>query len=429
MTPLDDLLTKHPVPGWRPIAWVLMILIGSLLAWATFAHLDEVAVATGEVVPQGKVKVIQHLEGGIVQKINVAEGDAVREGDSLVLLELAPTNMNRDEIQARLDSLFLSKARLEAEANGTALALPVEPSRRRPEVAHAERETFEARRQELSSVVGGLEEQARQRELAAKEFEATSRSKSNELRLAREKLKISTSLLEGNLTSRLDHLQVERDAEKLAGEIATLEMSIPRARSGLAETRERIREERTKVVRQAHEDLSKVETDIARVRELLTEATGQARRAEIRSPIDGIVKNMRYNTIGGVVRSGEPIMEIVPLNENLVIEAKLSPTDRGYVTVDQYALVKVSTFDYVRYGGLAGKVVNIAADANLDSQGQPYFKVIVQTTKSYLGDDPAQYAITPGMQALVDIHTGSKSVLDYLIRPVLKLKHEGFRER
>ena len=429
MTPLDELLAKHPVPGWRSVAWVLMFLVGSLLAWATLAQLDEVAVATGEVVPQGKVKVIQHLEGGIVQKINVAEGDAVHEGDSLVLLELAPTNMNRDEIQARLDSLFLSKARLEAEANGTVLALPAEPARRRPEVAHAERETFEARRQELSSVVAGLEEQARQRELAAKEFEATSRSKSNELRLAREKLKISTSLLEGNLTSRLDHLQVERDAEKLAGEISALEMSIPRARSGLAETRERIREERTKVLRQAHEDLSKIETDIARVRELLTEATGQARRAEIRSPIAGVVKNMRYNTIGGVVRSGEPIMEIVPLNENLVIEAKLSPTDRGYVTLDQYALVKVSTFDYVRYGGLAGKVVNIAADANLDSQGQPYFKVIVQTTKSYLGDDPAQYAITPGMQALVDIHTGTKSVLDYLIRPVLKLKHEGFRER
>jgi adhesin transport system membrane fusion protein len=240
---------------------------------------------------------------------------------------------------------------------------------------------------------------------------------------------MSKDLLSKDLVPRMEYLQLESEVESLQGQLGETEAQIPRARQALAEARER---ERTSVLsfqRAAVEELGQVELTIARTRELLSKATDQERRTMIRSPIEGVVKNLRYHTIGGVVRPGDPIMEIVPLNENLVIEARLNPVDVGYVSAGQPAVVKVTTYDYIRYGGLDGKVVNVAADASLDRTGQPYFKVVVQTDRAYLGDQPDLYRIAPGMQATVDIHTGTKSVLNYLVTPVLKLRHEAFRER
>ncbi|MBT4890278.1 MAG: HlyD family efflux transporter periplasmic adaptor subunit, partial [Rhodospirillales bacterium] len=150
---------------------------------------------------------------------------------------------------------------------------------------------------------------------------------------------------------------------------------------------------------------------------------------EIKSPIDGVVKNLIYNTIGGVIRSGDTIMEIVPTGDLLVIEARLNPTDRWYVEIGQEALVKISTYDYARYGGLVGHVVSVAPDTSVDDNGEPFFRVIVETDQSYLGNNANELPITPGMQASIDIETGTRSVLEYMIKPVLKLKHESFRER
>jgi len=161
----------------------------------------------------------------------------------------------------------------------------------------------------------------------------------------------------------------------------------------------------------------------------LSEATEQKIRADVRSPIDGIVKNLRFNTIGGVVQPGEAIMEIVPIGDNLVIEAKLTPTDRGYVAVGQSTTVKISTYDYARYGGLNGRVTMVAPDTSTDEDGAPYFRVLVETDKTYLGQRAGELPIVPGMEATVDIHTGTRTVLDYLLKPVLKMRDEAFRER
>jgi len=181
--------------------------------------------------------------------------------------------------------------------------------------------------------------------------------------------------------------------------------------------------------REASEEIGKTGVAIGRTRELLSEATEQATRTDITSPIDGIVKKMRYCTIGGVIQGGEPILEIVPSQEDLVVEARLNPVDRGYVVEGQKAVIKISTYEYVRYGGIEGEVIRIAPDATIDDSGETYFRVIVRSDKSYLGAVPGDLPITPGMQATIDIHTGQKSVIDYLVKPVLKLRHEAFRER
>lgn len=496
MSRLDHLMDRHPLPSWRAFAWTVMILLGALIVWANYFELDEVSIATGEVVPRGNIKVIQHLEGGIIQAIHVEDGDIVQEGQILLQLGLGAGGVNREELETRLDSDFLVKARLEAETQGQPLDIPEDLERRRPVQAIAERRSYVARQQqldariavqhqlirqrelevdelkarmralkdrkrELSSPAGSLAQQARQKELEIKELETQRMTATGNLRLLQERFAMSSRLVADGLVAKMDHLQLESEVKSLEGQIDGLNQSIPRARAALeevrgilkeqiesvtsdinsllpsiaraeaavAEARQRIREEEIRFRREAQEELVRTEQSIARTRELLVQATEQKIRTDIRSPIDGIVKNLRYHTLGGVVKPGEPIMEIVPTGQKLIVEARLNPTDRGYVRVGQPTTVKISTYDYARYGGLEGTVTMVAPDTSTDDEGAPYFRVLVETDKTYLGRRQGELPIIPGMEATVDIHTGTRTFLEYLIRPVLKLRHEAFRER
>ncbi|MCA1941444.1 MAG: HlyD family type I secretion periplasmic adaptor subunit, partial [Caenispirillum bisanense] len=312
---------------------------------------------------------------------------------------------------------------------GKELELPADAAARRPDIAAGERAAFLARRSELEKQLSVLKEQVEQRRQEIREFEAKQTSLASSLRLARQRLGLSSQLLKDNLTPKLEHLALQSEVQDLEGQVAVIAQSVPRARSALAEAEKRVEEETLRFRRAAQEGISEAELNIARTRELLSDATDQELRTEVKSPIDGVVKNMRYSTIGGVVKAGEPIMDIVPTGDTLIIEARLNPADRGYVREGQPATVKVSTYDYARYGGLEGVVTHVAPDSTTPDQETPYFRVLVETSKDYLGAVEGEYAITPGMQATVDIHTGTRSVLDYLIKPVLKLKHEAFRER
>jgi adhesin transport system membrane fusion protein len=493
---LDSLIESHPLPTWRRVAWVLVILVLAGLGWAFYADLDEVTVAEGHVVPQGDLKVIQHLEGGIIERINVREGSLVSQGDVLVQLDIASSGLNREELAIRLDGQMLIQARLRAESTGEDFHLPPDVAARRLEQADAQRNTFNARRRELMSTVSILNQQVKQREQEVKEIESRLRAlndrKSNigasdgalrqqirqkelevneltarktaleqNLRLAEERFKLSAELLKDGLVPRIEHLQLEAevsslrgeldsiiqsipragaavaeiqgklraDRRSIEGEIEALESSLPRLHSAVDEARQRAMETEDRFRRESREQLSEVTQTIAQIREESNVIGEKGARLEIKSPIDGIVKKLRYSTIGGVVKPGEPIMEIVPTSERLVVEAKLNPVDRGFVAEGQSARVKISTYDFIRYGALDGKVARVAPDASENEDGTPYFQVVIETGKSYLGEQEGQLPITPGMQATVDIHTGARSVVDFLIKPVLKMKSEAFRER
>ncbi|MBF0130688.1 MAG: HlyD family type I secretion periplasmic adaptor subunit [Alphaproteobacteria bacterium] len=429
MSRLDELLDDFPLPTGRFRAWLIIVLLATLLVWSKFARLDEVASAEGEVVPQEQVKVVQHLEGGIIRDIFVREGDVVREGAPLILLELSTTALSPEEMRVKLDGLVLSKARLEAEASDAPLHFPKEEAERQPQLVEAERSAHEARTREHNSTVAVLEQQLRQKQSELRELEAKYNATASNLKLIRDRVAMSASLLKDNLTPKMEHLKLEGEEQALVGELATLAQSVPRLRSALAEVQERIKESGLSLRREALEELKQVETGIAATRQQLGKATEQQARTEVKSPIDGVVKNMRYHTLGGVVQAGEAILELVPTGSNLVIEAKLSPTDRGYVEAGQPAVVKISTYDYARYGGLAGKVTLVAPDSTTNPKGEPYFRVIVKPEKTYFGRKAGELVITPGMQAVVDIHIGTRTVMDYLLKPVLKLRDEAFHER
>jgi adhesin transport system membrane fusion protein len=426
---LDTLLAENTEPKWRPVAWSLMGFIVLFLVWALFARFDEVAVGTGEVIPQGKIKTVQHLEGGIIEEIFVQDGDIVRADTPLVQINLGQLASSPQELRIRLDGLVLAKARLEAEASGKPVEWPADSAGRQPQLLAAEKATHDARMREFISTKAVLEGQVRQRERDVAETNAKLSAAENGLKLSRERLDISSDLLKDGLTSRLEHSQVQSQMEELTGLAGSLREALPRSRSAVAEAQERITELTIKFGREAQEQLVETELNIARTNEVLGTAADQATRSTIKSPIVGVVKNMRYHTIGGVVRPGEPIMDIVPSEDTLVVEARLNPMDRGFVRVGQKAVIKIDTYDYSRYGGIDGEVISVAPDSTVPESGAPFFKAVIRTEKPYLGNKEDGFAIAPGMGATVDIHTGTKSVMEYLLRPVLKLRAEAFRER
>jgi membrane fusion protein, adhesin transport system len=426
---LDDLMDNNPVPGWRVVAYLIIFLLTAGIIWSYFTQLEEVAVAQGVVVPAGQIKNIQHLEGGIIQAINVSSGDRVTEGQELLQLVLGTQNLNREEVQAKIDGLQLQRARLEAEAKGEDLRLPQDIAARQRDIANSERRTYAGRRNELESTLRGLEGQVKERDLEVQEFQAQQASLERELGRLGEKFKISQGLLKDGLTTRVEHLEIEQEIEKLKGQIEVIQVAVPRTRAALEGARERLKEERLKFQSGANAELGRIDQELARAREQLQQASRQADRTIITSPIDGIIKKLNVNTLGGVVQPGEIIMEIVPSGQALLIEAKLDPKERGFIEEGLTALVKVSTYDFVRYGGLDGTVTQIAPDATVDDKGNSFYKVVVETDKNYLGSSESEFPILPGMVASVDIKTGTRSVAEFIVRPVLKLRSEGFRER
>ena len=427
MNSLDALLEQHGRLGLRGWPWLIMAVIAAFLIWTYFADIERVAVATGEVSPQGRVKVIQHLEGGIIEAFHVTEGDRVNAGDALASLNLVTAGLNRGEIQTLLDARMLVRARLAAEASGEALALANALSTRHPDLAAAEQAVFTARKAELASELGVLSEQLNL--LSHKLDESVTQQSALEANLAlvREELAMLKSLFEEELVAELKVLNAQKTETRLAGELEVHKQVRKTHIARNTETQALIAQAEARFRRRAREESARNEAEIAGLTERLSVASEQQRRATIRSPIEGEVKNLRYHTIGGVVAPRDPILQIVPVADQLVIEARLSPADRGLVRDGLPVTVKITAYDFVRYGGLDGTVSHLAPDTSEES-GEPYYRLVITTEKGYLGSDPSQNQIPPGMGAVVDIRVGVQSVLDFLLRPVLKMPGEAFRE-
>ncbi|TDQ81496.1 adhesin transport system membrane fusion protein [Dongia mobilis] len=425
---LDSLRRDTRSSGWSVLAMISIGLICAFVVWATVAEFDQFSIAQGEVAPADKVKVIQHLEGGSIAAIFVTDGQVVTAGSELVAVELGLGGANREELQARLDSLALLRARLLAESSDQPLTLPADVAQRRPDLAAAEQSAYSARQTELANRIESAQQRVRQQELAVSELQATFNATVTDLDLAGKNLAMSQDLLRDGLTSKMEHLAREREAKLLEGKVSALRSSLPKARAALDEARANLNDEKLKFNRAAFEELGKVEQDISSTNEMFAEADTQASRKIIRAPVDGIVKNLRFHTIGGVIGPGDPIMEIVPVNESVVIEARLRPEDSGVVEMGQPVRIKISAYDFTRFGTLSGTLTYISADSVADDEGNTFFQVLVTPDKSYLGETPGEYPIRPGMTATVDIRTGTRTVIEFLLKPVMRLRYDSLRE-
>lgn len=426
--PLDEVLIGHGATFWRLWDRRLLLMLLAVLLFSFLAQMDRVITAGGKVVPFDKVKVIQHLEGGIVKTLLVRENQEVKAGQPLVILDLATAGFNAPEMNARMASFKLTQVRLQAEANGVEPKWPSELVSQFPDVAMAERQTFLARKIEHTSTLAALDGQITQNRQRIAELRARLASLEANLKIGQQELAMSENLLKDKLVSQLDHFQRKSNVERLLGDIEMTRQSIPGAQAAVEEASARRREEESKFKRRASDERSELERKVASLKEELNRAQDQEDRSVIKAPIDGVVKNVRYQSTGNVIKPGEPIMEVVPLKEQLVVEVRLSPSDRGFVMVGQSALVKITAYDFYRYGGLEGRVMGIAADTDLGKNEEQFYRVVIATDKSHLGGQSHIMGITPGMTADVDIKIDTQSIFWALLRPVLKIKHEAFRE-
>ena len=428
MSQLDHVVTQLGEPKWRASQRYLLTFLAFIMLWTVLARVDRVVTAPGKVIPIDRVKVIQHLEGGIVEDILVRENDIVKAGQPLVQLDLASTGFNSAEMSTRLIALQLARARLEAESQGREPDWPSELASQFGALIEAEQATYRNRKVERDSSLRALDSLILQNRQKLAESRERLKSLEVSLSIARQELDISTELLKDKLASQLEHFQRQNKVTSLAGEILSLRQAIPGAEAAVEETIARRRQEEARFRREAANEAGELERQMASLSEELNRAQDQDKRSVIRAPIDGIVKNLKFQVAGNVVKPGEAIMEVVPLKDQLVIEVKLNPADRGYINLNQEALIKISTYDYLRYGGLKGQVTGIAADSDLGRNEEQFYRVVVSTEKSWLGEKPGQYPITPGMLSEVDIKIDSQPILWSLLKPVLKIKSEAFRE-
>jgi adhesin transport system membrane fusion protein len=417
----------------RGFAHLLLVVIVAFfltfLAWASWAKLDEVTRGEGKVIPSRQVQVVQNLEGGIVAEIAVREGAIVESGEVLVRIDDIRAASSLRESRARHLALLGALSRLRAEVDETELVFPPEVVAEAPVVAANERALFEARRQALESEIGILRSQAAQREQELSELATRLDQLKRSHELALEELKITEPLAANRVVSRVQLLRLEREVNDLSGELETTRLVVPRAEAALREASRRIEERYLKFRAEAQRELNAVQAEAAALGEVIAAAADTVSRTEVRSPVRGTVKQLFVNTVGGVIQPGADLIEIVPLEDNLLVEAKVRPADIAFLHPGQAAMVKVTAYDFAIYGGLEGVVEDISADTITDEKGESFYRVRVRTRDNALEKAGEPLPIIPGMTTQVDILTGDKTVLDYLLKPVLRARDRALRER
>jgi len=409
--------------------FVIIAFFVTFFGWASWATLEEVTRGEGRVIPSRQTQVVQNLEGGIVAEILVREGEIVETGQPLMRIDNIRAASDFRERRSRYFALEAAVARLEAEVQGTQPNFPEEVRAAAPELVSSEQRLFESRQQTLASEIEILRRQKEQREQELSELRSRERQYTESLRLARQELAIVAPLAERRVVSQSELLQLQRQVNDLDGQLEQARQSIPRVETAIREADERIASAQSSFRSEAHREMTNVRAERAGLTEVIAAGEDRVRRTEVRSPVRGTVKELKFNTIGGVIQPGDPIIEITPLDDTLLVEARVRPADIAFLRPDLPAMVKITAYDFSIFGGLEGRVEQISADTITDERGESFYRVRVRTNETSLGTADNPLEIIPGMTAQIDVITGEKTVLDYLMKPILKARNEALRER
>lgn len=391
------------------------------LLWASFAQVDEVARGQGRVIPSSKVQVIQAAEPSTVSEILVRSGQTVSKGQLLVRLDNTSSQSELGQLQTENERLGQRASRLESEAGGAACA---------GGSCGDEGRLLAVRRSALSNQLAALSAAVEQRRRDMNEAQETASSLESSLRLARQQVDMLQPLAAKGVVPQTELLNAQREVVDIQGRLAAARQAIGRSSAAIREAQAEVSRARFDFQQEALNEKSQLATKIAVNQETIRGAEGRLARSEIRSPTRGVVNDMLINTLGGFVNAGEKIMQIVPLDDKLLVEARITPRDIAFIKVGDPATVKVTAYDFSIYGGLTGKVVRVSADSIYDeAERQAYFTVVVETDRSWLLSDSKRLPITPGMICDVEVLTGKKSILTYLLKPVLKVSNSALTER
>lgn len=420
-------LRTDPFYGVIPV-FVLLLVIAFII-WANVTRTPEITRGSGKVVPSVETQIVQSLEGGILSSLMVREGDRVRQGQTLARINNVAFTTDQGGIEARLSALELKQARLNAEAEGETF----EPSEAlvagNPDLAENELNLYRSRMAEYRNSLSILEDRVRQSRAAISETRAEIEGFTNSRALIEEELRITRGLVASRAVPRLEQIRLERELSSLDGSLNSAQQRINRLNAELSAARRELTDQRASFRSQALSELSEVKTQIAAFTQSLRAASDRVDRTELKAPVDGVVKTVHIKTLGGIVEPAKPLVEIVPVDEALKITARIAPADIAFIDVGQDVKVKITAYDPQRFGSLEGRLTRISADTVQDQEGQFFFEVDVETDKSFLGSDSIPLPIIPGMQAEVEVITGDRSVMEYLIKPLLRARDRAMTER
>lgn len=437
-------------PAWRPEElaaddggrkrsphWLLAIIIGFVaiaLAWAWYAQIDEIARGEGRVITASQTQYVQNLEGGIIEKILVQEGDLVKKDQVLFQLDrMRFASAYREGQQTEL-GLQAKVARLTAEVQGTPLQMPAEVLKSAKALADNEVAVHRARLGDLAGKNAVLREQLAQRTQEVVELQSKRDRTQEQLEILKREMAITAPMVKEGAVSEVELLRLQRESTRIRGDLDAATLAIPRAQSAIEEARRKMQDNESQFRSQAAGELSAARNELAKVAEAVPGLKDKMARTLVRSPVNGVMKTIANKTPGGVVQPGTPMAEIVAVEDSLLIEARIRPQDIAFVSVGQKATVKLAAYDYSIYGGVEGKLVYVSADsiqpqAQPGQSPEPYYVAHVRTLRSGVEYGGRVLPVIPGMTGQVDILTGRRSVLYYLLKPINKTLERSLTER
>lgn len=412
------------------LLWGVLGFVVAFFVWAAFANIGETTVGEGKVIPSSQIQVVQNLEGGIVSDIKVRVGDVVRKNQVLMLIDDTRYASSFQENKAKNDALTAKIARLSAEVSGKPFELPQKFRQENPDLAERELTQYRSRQAEFNANIAVFTQQTDQRTQELREKRGRLAQINTSLELLDKELGMSRPLVKQGAMSEVELLRLERQANDLKGELDSTKVSIPRLEAAVLEAKQKMEGYVAKFRADALNDLNQVRAEQEGTSATSVALKDRVERAVVRSPVNGTVKSVKVTTVGGVVQPGSELLEIVPLEDTLLVEARVKPRDIAFLRPGQEALVKITAYDFSIYGGFPAKLEQISADSITDEKkNESYYLVRVRTTSNKPARRDTPLAIIPGMTATVHIQTGEKTFLHYLLKPIIKTKEMAFRER
>ncbi|XPV68945.1 MAG: HlyD family type I secretion periplasmic adaptor subunit [Halarcobacter sp.] len=417
--------------------FILCFLVAAIV-WSSIAQIDELARGQGKVIPSSKIQTIQSLDGGLVEEILVKSGDQVKKGQPLMKIDTTRFLASLEENQESYYQWLAMRVRLEKESvvdidkKIEKLVFPDDIKKIAKDYIKSETFLYINRVNELKSSINVFDSQLNQRYQEIKEINQEISKLKTRLKLVTIERKTIKDLVRTGVKSKVELIAIEKEYQQIVGDLKSAELSIPKSRYAINEIKNKRLERITQFRTEASKELQRISVEIKKAEARMISATDKVNKTVIKSSVNGIVKEIYMNTIGGVVQSGASLLDIIPNSDNLLVEAKIDPKDIAFISPMQKAIVKISAYDYSIYGGLDGKIVEISADSIIDKEskdGKSYYKIIVQTEKNYLEKNGNKLPIIPGMIANVDVITGKKTIMDYILKPILKIKQNSLHEK
>ncbi|TDN98449.1 MULTISPECIES: HlyD family type I secretion periplasmic adaptor subunit [Halomonas] len=419
-------LQQDPIRA-RGFLYVVVLAVVALLVWASVASINEVTRGMGRVIPSSQLQRVQSFDGGVVQEILVEEGERVEAGELLMRIDPTRFLSNFRENRATAQSLQARAERLRALATGSPFTPSDELVDKAPEIVNQERELYQSALEKLAEEKSILQERLAQRRAELEEAKSRRDTAARELAMASQELNLTQPLLQSGAVSEVEVLRLRREVSKARGDRTQAAAQVERLQSAIEEAQAQLREVELKARNEWRTELSRTLGELAALDESSTGLQDRVRMSEIRSPVDGVIQRLNVTTLGGVVQPGQEVVEIVPTNDALLVEARIAPQDIAFLHPGQPATIKLTAYDFAIYGGLEAKLDHISPDTITDDEGNTFYLVRVRTVKN--AQKHKDMEVIPGMIAQVDIKTGKRTVMQYLLKPVLRAWGNSMGER